>query len=66
MAEHENESISHTVKKVLDEFIIVLRADGEIDNQAVDQLDKLLRKGKVPNFDDIDAALFPPPNGDKP
>jgi len=66
MAELKSESISPTVKKVLDEYIAVLHADGEINNEAADRLDALLRMGKVPKFDDIDAALFPPPNGDKP
>lgn len=66
MAEYKNESISPTVEKVLDEYIAALHADEGIDNEAADRLDALLRKGKVPSFDDIDAALFPPPNGDKP
>jgi len=66
MAEKKNDSISPTVEKVLDEYIAVLHADEEIDNEAADRLDAILRKGMVPKFDDIDAALFPPPNGDKP
>jgi len=66
MAEYKNESISPTVKKVLDEYITVLYADEKIDNEAADRLDVLLREGKIPKFDDIDAALFPPPKGDKP
>lgn len=66
MAEYINESISPTVKKVLDEYIAVLHADEEIDNEAADRLDALLRNGKVPKFDDIDAALFPPAKVDKP
>ena len=66
MVENKNESISPTVKRVLDEYFAVLHADEEIDNEAVDQLDALLRKGKVPKFDEIDAALFPPPQQEKP
>lgn len=66
MAEYKNELISPTVKKVLDEYVAVLHADEKIDNEAANLLDALLRKGKVPKFDDIDAALFPPPKGDKP
>jgi hypothetical protein len=66
MAEYEDESISPTVKKILDEFITNLRADDEIDNQAVNRLDELLRNGKLPKFDDIDEALFPPHKEDKP
>lgn len=66
MAEYNNESISPTVKKVLDEYIVVLHMDEDIDNDAADQLDALLRKGKVPKFEDIDVALFAPPKEDKP
>ena len=66
MADYNNESISPTVKKVLDEYIAVLHADAEIDNEDADRLDAVLRKGNVPKFDEIDAALFPPPKGDKP
>lgn len=66
MAEHKTESVSPTVLKVLDEYIAVLHADEEIDSEAADRLDALLRNGKVPKCDDIDAALFPPPKGGKP
>lgn len=66
MAEYKNESISPTVKKVLDEFIAVLHADEEIDKEAADQLHALLQKSKIPKFDDIDAVLFPPPKRGKP
>jgi hypothetical protein len=66
MEENKNETISPTVEKVLDEYIAVLHSDEGIDNEAADRLYTLLRKGKVPSLDDIDAALFPPPNGDKP
>lgn len=65
MAEYKNESISPIVKKVLDEYIAVLNADEEMDNEAADRLDALLRKGKVPSFEDIDAVLFPQTKGDK-
>lgn len=65
MAEYKNESMSPTVIKVLDEYIAVLHAGNEIDNEAVDRLNTVLRKGKVPKFDDIDAALFSPPKVDK-
>lgn len=66
MSEYKTESISPTVKKVLDEYIAVLQSDVEIDNEAAARLDALLRTGKIPKFDDIDAALFPPPKVDKP
>lgn len=66
MAEQKDEPISPTVKKVLDEYLATLHADEEIDNEAADRLDALLRKGKVPKIDDIDGALFPPPKVSKP
>lgn len=66
MAEQKDESLSPTVNKVLDEYGAALHADEEIDNEAADRLDALLRKGKVLKFNDIDAALSPPPKGDKP
>ena len=53
------------VTKVLDEYLTVLRADEEIDSEAAEQLDELLRKGKAPKPDDIDATLFPPSKGGK-
>ena len=65
MAERDKEAISPTVKKILDEYRVALHADGEINNEAVDRLDALLRKGKVPKSEEIDAALFPPKTGDK-
>jgi len=66
MAVQKDEPLSPTVNKIFDEYRAVLRADEEIDNEAADRLDALLRKGKVLKFDDIDAALFPPSEGDKP
>lgn len=66
MAEKNDAPLSPTVIKVLDEYLVDLHADGDIDNDAADRLDALLRKGKVPKIDDIDAALFPPPKGEKP
>ena len=66
MADNKSESISPTVEKILDEYIAVLHEDENIDNEAADRLAALLRKGKVPKFDDIDAALFPPSKVDKP
>lgn len=66
MAELKSEPMSPAVKKVLDEYLAALHADEEISKEATDRLDTLLRKGKVPNFDDIGAALSPPPKEDKP
>ncbi|MCW8966759.1 MAG: hypothetical protein OQK82_08765 [Candidatus Pacearchaeota archaeon] len=64
MGEQKDEPISPTLKKVLDEYLTVLRADEEIDNEAADRLDAVLRNGKAPKFEDIDAALFPPAKGE--
>ncbi|MBE0532029.1 MAG: hypothetical protein IH626_14455 [Rhodospirillales bacterium] len=63
MAEQQKEPLSATVNKVLDEYLAALHADEEINSEAADRLDALLRKGKVPKFEDIDAVLFPPPKG---
>lgn len=66
MGAQKDKPISPTVKKVLDEYLAALHADEEIDNEAADRLDALLRKGKIPKPDDIDVALFPPLKGCKP
>ena len=66
MAESKTESISPIVTKVLDEYIVALHADEEIDNEAADRLDVLLRKGKVPKYEDIKAALSSSPKVGKP
>lgn len=66
MAEQKNEPLSPTVNKVLDKYFAALQADEDINNEAANRLDALLRTGKVPKFEEIDAALFPPPKGDKP
>lgn len=66
MVKSQTVSISPTVSKVLDEYIAVLQADEEIDDEVADRLNVLLRTGKAPKLDDIDAALFPLPRGDKP
>jgi hypothetical protein len=65
MAQQENKPVSPTVEKVFDEYLAALHADDEIDNEAADRLDALLRRGIVPKFDDIDEALFPPSKADK-
>jgi hypothetical protein len=66
MAEQDDDPLSPTVTKVLDEYLAALHADNTIDNKAADRLDALLRKGKVPKPEEIDAALFPPAEDDKP
>lgn len=66
MDEMKSEPMSPAVKKVLDEYLSALHDDEEINTEAADRLDSLLRKGKAPKSDDIDAALFDSPKGDKP
>ena len=66
MAEQDDDPLSPTVTKVLDEYLAALHADNAIDNEAADRLDALLRKGKVPKPEEIDAALFPPAEDDMP
>lgn len=52
--------ISPTLAKVLDAFLEAMKADEAIQNEAAIRLDTLLRSGKSPKQDEIDAALFPP------
>lgn len=65
MAEQEYETLSPTVKKIFDEFFSVLNAADEIDKQSLNNLNQLLQTGKIPTFDEIENALFPPLIGDK-
>lgn len=57
MSENQDNPLSPTVSKVLDEYLATLEGDEDIDNNAAQRLDTLLRKGKVPKFEDIDEAL---------
>jgi len=54
----EHISLSPTVVKVIDQFTAALRADEEIESDAIDRLEELLRKPTVPKTDEIYAALF--------
>ena len=64
MADQHEEQLSPTVTKVLDEFLTVLKADEGIDDNTAERLDTLLRSGKAPKADDLEAALFPAIKGD--
>ncbi len=64
MADQHEEQLSPTVTKVLDEFLTVLKADDDIDENTAERLDTLLRSGKAPKSDDLEAALFPLTKGD--
>lgn len=59
MADEDNGvGLSPTVLVVIDKFVSVMRADDTIENQVVDRIEGLLRKGTVPKADEINAALF--------
>ncbi len=63
---NENDHIiaSPTVLQVIEQFVVAMRADPGIADDAIARLDNLLRKGIVPKPDVINAALFePPPEG---
>ena len=55
--------LAPTVTRVLDEFVVVMKCDNAIENDAIDRLDNLLRVGSVPKPDEIFGTLFPPPKG---
>jgi hypothetical protein len=65
MSEEQENPLSPTVSKVLDEYLATLKGDEEIDNEAAKRLDTLLRQGKVPKFEDIDTALSETKSADK-
>lgn len=66
MASEENHvGLSPTVLGVVEQFVAAMRADDEIDGNACDRLEELLRRGSVPKPDEIYAAFFDsPPDGD--
>jgi hypothetical protein len=66
MSEEEENPLSPTVSKVLDEYLATLEGDEGIDNEAAKRLDTLLRQGKVPKFEEIDKALSKTNPADKP
>lgn len=57
----EQKPLSPTVSQVVDQFVAAMTEDDEIDNDAINRLDKLLRQGFVPKPDEINAVLFEPP-----
>lgn len=65
MADQHEEQLSPTVTKVLDEFLTVLKADDDIDENTAERLDTLLRSGKAPKTDDLETALFPATKGNE-
>lgn len=67
MANDDNDvGFSPTVLHVIQQFAAAMRADDGIEGHAIDRLEKLLGKGRVPKPEEISAALFEPPlDGDK-
>lgn len=59
--EEDDTGLSPTVLQVIDEFVGALRGDGEIPEDGVNALERLLRQPAVPKPDDINAALFARP-----
>ena len=61
----EQNPLSPTVLKVINQFVAAMRADEAIDGSAIDRLEKLLRQEGVPKPDEISAAMFgAPADGD--
>jgi hypothetical protein len=65
MSEQDDNPLSPTVAKVLDEYLEALIGDKEFQDEAAKRLDELLRNGKIPKFDEIDAALAPSLKGEQ-
>lgn len=62
--ESSDVGLSPTVLHVIEEFAAAMRGDDEIQDDAADRLEKVLRKGAVPKPEEINRALFePPPDG---
>lgn len=55
---------SPTVLQVIEQFLVAMRADPDIPDEAIARLENLLLKGAVTKPDEINAAVFdPPPEG---
>lgn len=58
----KNNSASDTSKivtEVLDKYLQALQADSDIEDAAATRLDALLRSGKPPKPEEIDAVINP-------
>jgi hypothetical protein len=51
-------AVSSTVSKVIDECVTEMRGDPEIDASVVNRFEKLLKRGTVPNPEELIAALL--------
>ncbi len=59
MSNEDNQvGLSPTVLHVIEQFASAMRTDNGINDDAIEQLEKLLQKGSVPKPDEINAALF--------
>ncbi len=63
--EGDQVGLSPTVLHAIEQFAAAMRADDGIEDDAIDRLEALLRKGAVPKADEINTTLFdPPPDGE--
>ena len=60
MNEHEPTGLSPSVLRVIDSFVAAMNEDDAIEAEAIDRLEKLLRKVTVPKPEEISVALFGP------
>lgn len=66
MADDDDDMLlSPTVLQVIDSFAAAMRADADLDGDAIGRLEKLIREGTIPKPDAINAALFDPPPEDQ-
>jgi hypothetical protein len=47
-----------TTTRILEQFSAALREDTKIPAEAASRIEALLRKGKVPKVEDLQAAIF--------
>jgi len=64
-SENNHAGLSPTVLRVIERFVAAMRADDAIQDDAIDRLETLLRKGTVPKPDEIRTALLKPLQDDQ-
>jgi len=57
MSEEQENPLSPTVSKVLDEYLATLEGDENINNEAAKRLNTLLRQGKIADSDVIARSV---------
>ncbi|MGH0003870.1 hypothetical protein ACQU0X_27670 [Pseudovibrio ascidiaceicola] len=58
MTKAKDEPLSPTVTKVLNTYLEALKEDSDINDEAAERLNDLLRQGTIPKPSDVDVALF--------